>query len=75
MTGGVGSGLRGHKSPQRELGDGTCGISGVGSGVAFRPAVPGLAPRGFYAGEREGWPWHFETATHTRPALTGWVIA
>ena len=42
-------GLGGHKSPQRELGDGTCGISGVESGVALGPAVPGLAPRGFYA--------------------------
>ena len=47
---------------------------GVESGVALGPAVPGLAPRGFYAGEREGWPWHFEPATHTSPALPGWVI-
>ncbi len=51
-----------HKSPQRELGD--CdgahneaqpGLREVGGGVAFIPAVPGLAP-GAFMGAREGLP-------------------
>jgi hypothetical protein len=54
-----------HKSPQRELGDCdithqlawlcrsmSCTPGGVESGVAFVPAVPGLAPWGFYVGRR-----------------------
>ena len=55
-----------HTSPLRELGD--CDVAhqlaksqaqpgwrrGVAHGVAFIPAVPGLAPWGFYVGEGQG---------------------
>ena len=38
-------------------------LSGIDDGVAFVPAVPGLAPWGFYGGEREGLPVPIEPAS------------
>ena len=41
---------------------------GIARGVAFCPAVPGLAPRGFYGGKGRGWPCYLAGLASEREA-------